>query len=641
MTTSDLSAKENAVLDALLATIAPQGADLATCGRAMRVALDRLAPHRLAKLRSLLALLSGPVPSLLFAGTFAPFASLDLPQRERLLRAMADSPLAALRSGFQAFKRLCAFVAYASTDERGANPLWRGIEYAGPRTDAPVEKTPLPIGTLGEGEIACDVVVVGSGAGGGVAAALYAESGRRVIVLEAGPSVDAATVTQRESDAFGSYYLDSALTSTDDLGVAILAGACVGGGTTVNWCTSLRLPEVIAQQWNEASGGVAFERCLSAHYDAVSARLGVGTTSDHNANNATLLRGCRALGWHAAEIPRNASGCGDGCGYCGLGCRYGNKRSTAETYLRDAVAAGSIVVAHAKVDRLVIERGRATGVECVLPDGRRARVRASTVVLSAGSLRTPAILAAGGMASPHLGRHLRLHPTTALFSRYDEPVETWRGPMQTIVSDQFGDLHDGFGAKLEAVPAHPGLSALALPWRSRASHAELMRHARFAAALIALTRDRGEGTVSTDGRADIRYGVDPFDARHMLTALAGLAEIAFAAGARSIVTLHTDPLELTRERASKANLDALAEEVRRRGCAPNRLAVFSAHQMGTCRMHRDPGKGVVDEFGGVHGTKGLIVADASVFPHSSGVNPMLTIMALAHRTISHHVGIAR
>src|SRR5437588_165072 len=115
----------------------------------------------------------------------------------------------------------------------------------------------------------------------------------------------------------------------------------------------------------------------------------------------------------------------------------------------------------------------------------------------------------------------------------------WRGPMQTVVCDQFGDLDEGYGAKFEAVPAHPGLSALALPWRSQAQHFALMRRARYAAGLIVLTRDRGEGLVRTDGRADIAYRLEPYDARNMLRALAGLAEICFAAGARSIVTLHT------------------------------------------------------------------------------------------------------
>jgi choline dehydrogenase-like flavoprotein len=206
-----------------------------------------------------------------------------------------------------------------------------------------------------------------------------------------------------------------------------------------------------------------------------------------------------------------------------------------------------------------------------------------------------------------------------------------------MMSDQFGDLDDAYGARLEAAPAHPGLSAIALPWRSQSQHFDLLKRGRNGAGLIVLTRDRGEGSVSTDGLANIDYSVDRYDAGHMLSALAGLAEIVFAAGATSLITLHTDPIELKRENASKPGLDKFASDLQMRGAAPNRIGVFSAHQMGTCRMHRYPALGVVDENGSLHGVRGLIVADASVFPLASGVNPMLTIMALAHRTASFHL----
>jgi len=209
--------------------------------------------------------------------------------------------------------------------------------------------------------------------------------------------------------------------------------------------------------------------------------------------------------------------------------------------------------------------------------------------------------------------------------------------MQTAACDRFEDIEDGYGAKIEAVPAHPGLAASSLPWRSRDQHAAVMKGIRNAAALIVLTRDRSEGSLSDDGHDDVRYRVDPYDARHMLMALGGLLRLAFAAGAKSVLTLHTEPIELARKRASDANLNALARDVLKRGAAPNRLAVYSAHQMGTCRMHDDPALGVVDATGAVHGVERLLVADASVFPLSSGVNPMLTIMALAHRIASSHL----
>ena len=638
MTIGDFTDRESAILDALLATFAPPSADHAVAGEALRTALQRLAPHRLAKIRSLIRLLNGPFLTFALSGRWRSFASLDLHARERVLLAMADSPLAQLRTGFQVFKRLCAFVAYAATDDAGANPLWPSIGYPGPRSDVRAASEPLAIAEP-TGDIDCDVVVVGSGAGGGVAAALFSQAGRRVVVLEAGPVSDSIASMQREADAFGSLYLESGLCATDDLSISVLAGSCVGGGTTVNWCTSLRLTAKVAQQWSDASGEIDFESSLAGPYEAVSKRIGISTTHLHNENNAVLLRGARSLGWPHSEIPRNASDCDDGCGYCGFGCAYGNKRSTAVTYLHDAVAAGAIIVAGTRVDRVIIDNGRAAGVEAVLADGRQLRVRASTVVLGAGSLRTPGILRRSGVESRHLGAHLRLHPTTAVFAEFDEPVEMWHGPMQTIVCDKFEDIDDGYGAKFEAVPSHPGLAASAIAWRSQQSHAAAMSRLPNAAALIVLTRDRGEGSMSDDGRDDVRYSVDPYDGSHMLAALAGLVRLAFSAGARSVTTLHTDPIEIERRRASDKNLTAFARTLQARGVAPNRLGVYSAHQMGTCRMHRDPAQGVVDEIGRVHGVEGLMVVDASVFPLSSGVNPMLTIMALAHRSCANYIRV--
>jgi choline dehydrogenase-like flavoprotein len=467
-----------------------------------------------------------------------------------------------------------------------------------------------------------------------------AQAGKRVVVLEAGPPADPALFDQREVGAFQRYYLESGLCATEDLSVSILAGACVGGGTVINWCTSLRLAATVARQWKTAGGGIDFETELAPHYDAVAERLAVQPAQAHNENNAALLRGCRAADLHADVVPCNRSGCGDGCGYCGFGCAYGLKRSVPATYLADAVAANASVIAGASVERVLVENGAVRGVEAVVvrepagaaPRREHMRVNAPIVVVAAGSLRTPGILARSGVTSPHLGRHLRLHPTTAAFARFDHPVETWRGPMQSAYCDAFADLDNGYGAKIEAAPAHPGLMGLALPWRGRAAHAALMRDARLYAALIVLTRDRGEGSVSLDGSDDVTYRLAQYDARHMLRALAGLTDVLVAAGATSVTTLHTDPLTLSVERADAAGRRAFGEEIARRGAEPNRLGVFSAHQMGTCRMHTNLARGVVDGDGAVHGVRGLFVADASVFPLASGVNPMLTIMALAHRT---------
>jgi choline dehydrogenase-like flavoprotein len=697
-----LTSSQRATLDAVADAFAPGDADTAATSALVRAALERLAPHRRAKLELVLGLLGSPLAGLVLAGRPAGFARLDPARRERALLRL--SRIAPLRPAFDAFARLSLFAAYASTDERGRSAVWERLGYPGPRADVPPDAgTAFPVAvpfadgrttadtriaadaqigaaritadarTTADARIAADArveadaVVIGSGAGGGVAAAVLAQAGLRVVVLEAGPAFEPVAARQREAEAFAELYLDAGLAASDDLGVSILAGACVGGGTAVNWSTSLRLPPALAAAWGAALGRPAFAAELADAYDAVETRLGVTVATAHNRNNAVIVDGCAKLGWDARAIPRNAQCTGDRCGYCCFGCAYGEKRSTAATYLRDAVAAGATLYANARAERVRIEgdperpaqrivRGvvaMTSGADAVAhaeagrlgADGagvasssssrtRELIVDAPLVVVAAGTLRTPGVLARSGVRSPHLGKHLHLHPTSALSALFDEPVDAWHGVMQSALCDRFADLGDRFGAVIEAAPTHPGLTALALPWSGRDAHAQTMSSARYRATLISLTRDRGEGSVGLDERGDVRYRIAMDDALHLAEGLAGAARIAFAAGARSVTTLHASPLTLDAERATAAGLHRFAEELRLRARDGDPVALFSAHQMGTARMGASAREGVVDPEGRVYGVEGLVVADGSVFPAASGVNPMLTIMALAHRTAS-------
>jgi choline dehydrogenase-like flavoprotein len=596
-------------------------------------ALDRLAPHRRAKLAMVLTMLGSPAVMLPLAGRARGFARLDRPARERVLRRLGAVP--ALRPAVAAFGRLALFAAYAAADEQGRSAVWERLGYPGPRTDVPAaEAFPLAPAPAAGARVSADAVVVGSGAGGGVAAALLAKAGLRVVVLEAGPPFEEVAAQQREAEAFGQLYLEHGLCSSDDGGVSILAGACVGGGTAVNWSTSLRLPPALAAEWSRTLGRPGFAGELADAYDAVETRLGVTPATSHNHNNAVLAGGCAKLGWSCRAIPRNAQCTGDQCGYCGFGCAYGNKRSTAATYLRDAVAHGARVYARTRADRAIIENGVARGVEATAEDGTRFVVEAPVVVVAAGTLRTPGFLARSGVSSPHLGKHLRLHPVTAISAQFDGPVEPWHGAMQTAVCDQFAGGGEGHGVVIEVSPSHPGLMASALPWKGRDEHAATMSSARNRATLIAIARDRGEGSVGVDERADVRYRIADDDARRLAEGVAAAARIAFAAGARSVATLHADQIALDAADATEAGLQAFEAELRARAAKRAPVALFSAHQMGTARMGATAADGAIDPEGRVYGVEGLLVTDASAFPTASGVNPMLTIMALAHRATS-------
>ena len=597
------------VLAAVYETFAPDDAPQSGVD-ALVEAVGRLPERKRHELQAFLKLLRSPPVCFALCGSFRSFPKLSRNRRARLMLRLAGAPVTQLRTAFAALKRLALFVAYSALDD-GQNRTWARIGYPGPRSDRnAVATVPLPLTPLDEIPDDIEIAVIGSGAGGGVAAAVLAQSGARVVVFEAGPAADSIEREQRELTSFAELYHESATTSTDDLSLVILAGACVGGGTTVNWTTSLRLEPRVADDWREESGGIDFAETLREHYDAVSDRMILIPETRHNENNAIIGRGAAALGWSSFAQPRNAQGCGEECGYCPFGCAYGRKRGTAETFLRDAVNRGARIVPGAKVERILFNGNRAAGL---IVNGRI--VHAERVVVAAGAIETPRVLARSGVQLPALGKHLHVHPVAALFGEFDTPVESWHGPMQSMVCDEFSFVDGSYGFKFEAVPAHPGLAAFALPWRGAEDHAEIMSRFRNAASLIVLTRDRGSGAVTENG---ITYSVNPYDAGHLRLGMKRLCELLTAAGAREVRSLH-------QRQVATGAFDA-AE------IGANRMPLFSAHQMGTARMHREAAKGAVDERGRVHGYHGLYVMDGSVFPAASGVNPMLTIMALAHRS---------
>ncbi len=607
----------------VVATFAPLDGRIERITELAAGAIDGLTPGRRAELHGLLDLLRLPMET-------------NDAIRAGMLRAFAHAPAAKLRAGFAALKRLTLFLAYAESQAGSENPTWPRIGYPGPRNDAIAACTPLPLATARDGDrVVADVVVVGSGAGGGTIASAFARAGKRVVVLEAGGAHDARSFTQRELMT-AELYLDGGLTSTADLGIAILAGATVGGGTTVNWCTCLRLPERIAEEWAERSGIVGLGAELAPHYAALEQRMNVRAAAGHNANNRVVLDGASALGVDADVTPRNAScDCGAGCGYCGYGCAYGKKRSTAAAFLPDVATNGGAIYAGATALRVETLGGRARAViarQAVAPgDVRAFEVAAGLVVVAAGALRTPGILARSGVRHPLLGRRLFLHPVATAIAEFDRPIEAWSGPMQSVHCDAFNYRSGNYGAKIEAAPAHPGLAALALPWESRAKHARLMERLRNVATMIALTRDRDPGSIDLDDEAYIRYRVSRYDGANVLAGLAALFDLAFAAGAVRVSTLHAKPIEVERSQWTARYRERFARRLRAAGIAPNRQLFFSAHQMGTAGMGADSKGSVVDPAGRVWGYENLLVADASVFPQSSGVNPMLTIMAMARR----------
>ncbi len=654
-TASWLSANEMRLLNAICDTLipardVPAASDphglMRRPASAMQVA-ERLAETLAAEddetrhdLHQLLGILNGPVGGMLLVGRPVGFVAMQPALRERALRAMANSPMARLRQGFQALKRLATFIFYsAPAPDGGDNPNWPAVGFAPPPMPPATPKRIAPLAITGDTTLDADVVVVGSGAGGGVVAAELAVAGKSVVVLEKGGYYNEADFSGREAEMMPKLYLKRGLQATRDLSLSILAGSCLGGGTVVNWSTSFRAPDEVLGEWERDFGlsGIAGPD-FQAHYDAVAARVGVNTDdSAPNANNAVIEKGCATLGYHWGVIPRNASDCRQRCGACGYGCPYGRKQSTMLTYLQDAAERGARFVVNCSVERVTIDRGAATGVVALTSDpvtGERHRVtvRARAVVVAAGALHSPAILLRSGVKSEHLGRNLRLHPVVALAGIFPDPVRPWQGSPQTRYSDELGHPPDGYGVKIEMAPGHPGLLALSLPWESGRQHKEQMTEIDRSAAMIVLARDKNSGSVSLDrhGEPVVEYPLGAHERQQLtLGAIAGV-RVLLAAGAPRVAPQHT-PRTTHDPPPRPQQAPAFARTIAARGLEPNRVMLFSAHQMGTCRMAADPARGVIGDDNGVFGVRGLYVADGSTFPTASGVNPMLTILALAHR----------
>lgn len=481
----------------------------------------------------------------------------------------------------------------------------------------------------GEREERAEVVVIGSGAGGAVVAAELAEGGRDVLLLEEGDHASRLAPDTPPLARIGALYRDGGMSGAlGNTFIPVPIGRTVGGTTTINSGTCWRAPDEVLARWEREFGIPALAGDgLAAEYERVERALGVTPVPEALLGPGARLvrRGAEALGLHAVPIPRNAVDC-RGTGVCAFGCPRHAKQSTDVSFVPRALAAGARLAVRTRVERIEAAQGRATGVLATRlgPDDRpvgRLRVRAEQVVVAAGALLTPGLLAASGLAArgSAVGRHLRLHPATRVAARFDEPVRAWEGVPQSLQVRDF----EAEGIVLQGIWVPPQLLAPTLPGAG-AAHEERMAAVSCMSSFGALISDTSEGRVlRIGGRAVPWYRMGPPDVRRMQRAISLLARIYFAAGAREVYP-GVRQAPVLRSAGEAEALERL----------PLRAADFELmafHPMGTARMGKDPRRSAVDPAGRLHGVAGVFVADASVLPGSTRLNPQLTIMALATR----------
>jgi choline dehydrogenase-like flavoprotein len=562
--------------------------------------------------------------------------------REQILRntALSDPRAAA---GVAALIGMTLFLHYGAPDpQTGKNPNWEAFRYPGPiSAPAEVEK-PLkvhePAGS--EETLDADVCIVGSGSGGAVVAAVLAARGMDVVVVEAAGYFNESDFTQLELPAYQQMFWRGGPTPTADGNVSLVAGTTLGGGTTINWTNCLHTRPWVREQWAREHGlegvdGEAFDR----HLDAVWTRIGANDgCSDLNGTQQRLKEGSEALGWSFETIIRNTdpgSYTPEMAGFLGFGDQSGSKRSADRTWLADAQEHGARFLTFTRAVRVLAESGQASGVEAVwqTPDGRSAQVtvRAPRVVVACGSLESPALLLRSGIGGPAVGHNLRLHPSSVVGGAYGTDQQAWWGPPQAGLCNEFADTGEGYGFLIETAQYAPGLIGSATPWISGVDHKQRMEEFRFTGTFISLTRDRGAGRVSVDanGESVPTYAVtDPLDLENLRKGIEVQIRLHEAAGAHQIGPLAEGAPTWRRG----DDLEAFIAGVQRIPFRAGGHKLFSAHQMGTCRMGADPQTSVAGPYGELHDTKGVWIGDGSGFPTSSGTNPMVSIMALAHRT---------
>ena len=638
MSAVELKPRARRALDAICDTFAPGGEGLpaATDIGVPDALLELVARNPRAAERRQVGQLLGLWDTRLLAavagGGVRHFSALSQAERERVLLAWADSRLPQRRAAFQALRK-GALLAYYG--KNGDNPVLSAMGYPGAL--GPPKNPPAPgiepLEVTADIQLDCDVVVVGSGAGGGTAAAVLAGAGLDVIVIEAGAYHSEKDFDGDELSGFSRLYLNAGGMASHDGSIGLLAGSCLGGSTIVNYTFSFRTPDHVRREWASmgvpAVDGPAFDESLDAVWERIS------VNEEHSVpslRDEAIRFGLDRLGWDSQVMKRNVRGCrAEVCRLCHYGCPLGAKQSTLKTWLQDAYDVGTRILVRTRADRVIVEGGAARGVEARTAAGHRVTIRSRAVVSAAGALNTPALLARSGVRSKALGKHLRLHPVMVVWGQMDDEVRPWEGMLSATFSDEHANMDGrGYGIKYEHVAIPPSILLSFSPWRGGRAHQELMQALPYTAGIGILLRDhgRGEVRVGRDGEPVVRYAFTEDDIRHLRRGIAGGAELVEAMGARVIYSSHSKWVAY--EPGRRGDRASFLRDADACGWGPGQSQPVSFHIMGSARMGGSERDSVCDPSGQTWSVRELYVCDGSAFPTASGVNPMVTIEALAH-----------
>ncbi|MCB9508030.1 MAG: GMC family oxidoreductase [Myxococcales bacterium] len=480
----------------------------------------------------------------------------------------------------------------------------------------------------GERDLSADVIVVGSGSGGAVTACELANAGLEVLVLEEGPHVANAELGQlRPSLSLRRVWREGGMTAALGVGgspvINVTMGRCVGGSSVVTGGVCFRTPDEVLHAWATERGLPAYSpESMDRYFSEVERDIHVEVVPEHRWSRSTALfaQGARRLGADVRSMRRNTRDC-NGCGRCNFGCPHGAKLSVDLSYLPRAVAAGANVICDALVERVVTQDGRAVGVRGRFANGAAFTARARAVVVAAGAVHTPLLLMRSGIGrrSGQLGKNMTLHPSFRMMARFDEPVRGWDGALQGAYTDTYAhERVTAMGLYIPPSTIAAGIPGIGPDFMERAGGVDRV------AIFGGLIHDEGGGRVwRVPGREPLMtYRFSKADRAAIPSVMRRLGDAFFAAGARELYLPILGHAPVDADTFAKLDFDRVS---------PARFECSSQHPLGTCRMGPDAASSVTDEFGRVWELPNLYLADGSVVPTSLGVNPQLTILALALR----------
>ncbi|MBI4257657.1 MAG: GMC family oxidoreductase [Thaumarchaeota archaeon] len=484
-----------------------------------------------------------------------------------------------------------------------------------------------------------DACVIGSGAAGAIICWQLAEKGHTVVLLEKGGYHQRETHTQKEDEMISLLYKNSGLQFTIPTGIAVAQGSCVGGSTVVNDAVCFRTPPAVLGWWHDDYKIEDIEpEHMKKYFETVERRISVSEVQPYeiNKNNDVMRKGCKKLGWEAGPNSRNCKNCKQ-CGLCHLGCYYGTKQSMLETYIKDVdeIHGNSVkIYADCRAERIETSGGRATGVKAVA-NGENSEefdvnVKPKIVIVSGGTIASSELLLKSGLnRNGKVGVNITLHPSPAIIGDFEEEINGHQGIPMAYHSSEFSVQKTGKrGYLLESVFLAPYQFSLPLPG-FQYDHKELMKRYNHYALIGTLLHDEPVGSIALGGPLGtiLSYQLSQGDAKMMTEGMKSAAKILFAAGAQRVITSHRKRTVLY----SEDDMHLIDE----RGVGPTDISIGSGHPQGGNQMGGTPESSVVDSYSKFHGLQNLFVCDASVFPTAVGVNPQLTVMALATRVAEH------